>query len=157
MPYAPTEPIYMVGVQSMRSPLISLQTNHSELSTATVWQTAQFYLKLGNFNQALTLAYALSQKEVSQQKNYQQFYTEVMKLGAEFAEEIEDFQRAVYYWEQLVKQNSQDADIWYGFGIAKANLQDYPGSINALNRCLQLKSDHPKARSRLLEIQQLIR
>ena len=141
----------------MKSPLILLPTDNNQLSTATVWQTAKFYLKLGYFNQALTLAYSLSQKDISQQKNYQQFYTEAIKLGAEFAEEIEDFQRAVYYWEQLAKQNSQDADIWYGLGIAKANLQDYPGSINALNRCLQLKPDHPKARSRLMEIQSLIR
>jgi tetratricopeptide (TPR) repeat protein len=141
----------------MKSPLLLLQTNDSQLSTSTIWQMAKLYLKLGQFNQALMLAYSLTQKDLSQQKNYQQFYSEAIKLGAEFAEEIEDFQRAAYYWEQLAKQNSQDADIWYGLGIAKANLQDYPGSINALNRCLQLNPDHPKAGSRLLEVQQLLR
>ncbi|MFB2917919.1 tetratricopeptide repeat protein [Aerosakkonema funiforme] len=141
----------------MISPLVSIQQLNSKSSISELWIVAKEYLKLGKLNQSLTIAYAAVQKDPSQQQLYKKHYIESVRLGAEFAEEIGDYSRSAYYWEQLTQQLPQDAGAWYGLGLAKANLQDYQGAEIALNRVLQLEPGNQKTRLHLREIQQLIR
>lgn len=109
---------------------------------------------MGKFNQSLTLAYRAAQQDPSQQQQYQIYYLETVRLAAEFAEEIDDYPRAAYYWEQVAQQQPQNGDAWYGLGLAKANLGDFNGAKGALSRCLQLQPGNERARSHLQEIQQ---
>lgn len=132
----------------MRSPITTTDT--------TVWQSGELSLKLGRITQFLQIAYTATQKDANQQL-YRERYLQAIKLGAEFAEEIEDYSKAVYYWEQLTQQLPQSADVWYGLGIAKANLSDYRGAELALNRALQIEPNYQKARSHLAQIQQIIK
>jgi tetratricopeptide (TPR) repeat protein len=141
----------------MISPIIPIQKLDSTTPNSDLWIAAKVCLKLGKLNQSLTIAYAAVQKDPTQQQLYKKHYTESVQLGAEFAEEIGDYSRAAYYWEQLTQQLPQDANAWYGLGLAKANLQDYQGAEIALNRVLQLEPGNQKARAHLREINQLIR
>lgn len=142
----------------MRSPLVSIQKlNAASTPTAEIWQTAKLCLKLGRLNQSLAVAYNVAQKDTSSQQIYREHYIEAVKLGAEFAEEIGDYGKAAYYWEQLTQHQPKDAVAWYGLGIAKANLEDYRGAQKALNQSLQLEPGNVKARNYLREIQQLLK
>ncbi|MDY7012459.1 MAG: hypothetical protein SVX43_02460 [Cyanobacteriota bacterium] len=140
----------------MQSPVIALQNINANSSVAELWTAAKVCLQMGRFNQSLTLAYRAVQQDPSQQQQYQIHYLETVRLAAEFAEEIEDYPRAAYYWEQVTQQQPQNADAWYGLGLAKANLQDYPGAQGALTRCVQLQPGNERARSHLQEIQQIL-
>ncbi|MBD1803878.1 hypothetical protein H6F98_00090 [Microcoleus sp. FACHB-SPT15] len=141
----------------MRSPIVSLQQLDSDLSVSNLWAAAKLCLQMGRLNQSLTIAYSAAQQDPTQQQLYKNHYVEVVKLGAEFAEEIGDYSRAAYYWEQLTQQLPQDASAWHGLGLAKANLQDYRGAEMALNKCLQLEPENQKARSHFIEIQQMLK
>ncbi len=139
----------------MLSPLFSLQQIEPNTPASQLWQAAKSCLKLGRINQSLTLAYSAAQKDPNQPQLYRNYYIEAVKLGAEFAEEIGDYQRASYYWEQLIQQVPQDGEAWYGLGIAKANLGDYGGAERALLRTLELVPGNQKARMQLREIQEI--
>ncbi|MBW4630876.1 MAG: tetratricopeptide repeat protein [Iphinoe sp. HA4291-MV1] len=139
----------------MNSPLIAIQKiSKGSTQLAELWQASKLCLKLGRLNQSLTIAYSAAQKNPAQQQLYNQHYLESMRLGAEFAEEIGDNQRAAYYWEQLTQQLPQDSTAWHGLGIAKANLQDYPSAERALNRALQIEPGNQKVRMQLAEVRQ---
>jgi tetratricopeptide (TPR) repeat protein len=140
----------------MRSPLMTLASDSENLTVDQLWEIAQFYLKVGKINQSLMLAYHIVQQDNQQQQNYQNHCLKALHLGAEIAEEIEDYQRSAYYWEQLTKQQPRNPVFWYGLGIAKANLRDYQGAKVSLNYCLQLQPNHPKARQQLNQISNLV-
>lgn len=140
----------------MRSPIVSIHELNAAAAPSDIWQTAKLCLKLGRLNQSLTLAYNAVQKDTSYQQNYRNYYIETVKLGAEFAEEIGDYRKAAYYWEQLTQYQPKDAVAWYALGIAKANLEDYRGAEKALDRSLQLEAGNVKARNYLREIQQIL-
>lgn len=140
----------------MLSPTISLQTINENTSTSDIWKAAKLTLQIGRFNQSLIIAYSIFQKDPNQQQMYRDHYIQVMKLGAEFAEEIEDYHKAAYYWEQLTKQLPNDVNAWHGLGLAKANLQDYQGAIIALTQALKLQPGNQKIRDHLLDIKQML-
>lgn len=140
----------------MLSPTVSLQKISSNTSTSDIWNAAKLSLKLGRGQQSLMIAYSAVQQDPNQQQMYKNHYIQVMRLGAEFAEEIEDHHKAAYYWDQLTKQTPNDGNAWYGLGVAKANLQDYQGSIIALNQALNLQPANQKIRSMLIEVQQIL-
>ncbi|MEA5578015.1 tetratricopeptide repeat protein [Anabaena sp. UHCC 0451] len=140
----------------MLSPTVSLQKINPNTSATEILKSAKLSLKLGRFQQSLMIAYSAVQQDPNQQQMYKNHYIQVMRLGAEFAEEIEDHHKAAYYWEQLTKQIPNDSDAWYGLGIAKANLQDYQEAIIALNQALKLQPGNQKIRSMLIEIQQIM-
>lgn len=121
------------------------------------WNTAQLYLSIGRLNQALTIAYEVVQKEPTQQETYLNFCLKAMRLGAEFAEEIEDHGKAAFYWEQITQRQPQNAEAWYGLGIAKANLQDYRAADAYLRRSLQIDPNNSQIRDRLQKIQAYLR
>lgn len=141
----------------MISPLMLVQKLSADsATTAEIWDISKFCLQIGRLNQSLTIAYSVVQKDPDQQQLYRERYIESVRLGAEFAEEIGDYHRAAYYWEQLTKQLPQEITGWHGLGVAKANLQDYRGAEIALNRCLQLQPGNQQVRSHLAKIQQLL-
>jgi tetratricopeptide (TPR) repeat protein len=140
----------------MLSPTVSLQKINPNTSAAEILNAAKLSLKLGRFHQSLMIAYSAVQQDPNQQQIYKNHYIQVMRLGAEFAEEIEDYHKAAYYWDNLTKQIPNDGDAWYGLGIAKANLQDYQGAIVALNQASKLQPGNQKIRSMLIEVQQIL-
>jgi tetratricopeptide (TPR) repeat protein len=121
------------------------------------WNTAQLYLSIGRLNQALTIAYEVVQKEPTQQEMYLNFYLKAIRLGAEFAEEVDDHGKAAFYWEQITQRQPQNAEAWYGLGIAKANLQDYRAADAYLRRSLQIDPNNSQIRDRLQKIQAYLR
>lgn len=131
----------------MRSPL---------LPPSPTWPIAELYLSLGRFNQSLHIAYNLVKLDPSQQSRYLNHQQRCMRSGAEFSEEIGDHYRAAYYWEQVLQQQPQDANAWYGLGLAKANVQDFGGAQIALSRALQWEPNNSKIRSHLIEIEQFL-
>lgn len=139
----------------MKSPLVDSH-NFNTAEASQLWNLSQVYRQLGKIHLALSLAYNATQKETDSQQRYRNYYLETIRLGAEFAEEIEDYPRAAYYWEQLTQQQSQNFAAWYGLGLAKANLEDYQGAVIALNRALQIEPNNNKVRSHLAAIQQLL-
>lgn len=139
----------------IRSPLILVSDNNSPLTVNQLWETATFYLQIGRINQSILLAYEAVKQDQQQQERYQNHYLKCLEIGAEIAEEIDDYPRAVFYWEQLTKQQSNNSQFWYALGIAKANLGDYQGAKTALNYCLNLQPNHPKAQLQLKQIESL--
>ncbi len=127
------------------------------LTDSINWNTAHLYLSIGRLNQALTLAYEVVQKEPTQQEIYLNFCLKAMRLGAEFAEESEDYVKAAFYWEQITQRQPQNAEAWYGLGIAKANLQDYRAADAYLRRSLQIDPNNQKMRNMLQGIQAHLR
>ena len=117
------------------------------------WNTAQLYLSIGRLNQALTLAYEVVQREPTQQEVYLNFCLKAMRLGAEFAEEIEDHGKAAFYWEQITQRQTQNVEAWYGLAVAKANLQDFLAADAFLRRALQLDPSNQKMRNMLQGVQ----
>ncbi|MCA6536933.1 MAG: tetratricopeptide repeat protein [Pseudanabaena sp. M135S2SP2A07QC] len=117
------------------------------------WNTAQLYLSIGRLNQALTLAYEVVQREPTQQEVYLNFCLKAMRLGAEFAEEIEDHGKAAFYWEQITQRQTQNVEAWYGLAVAKANLQDFRAADAFLRRALQLDPSNQKMRNMLQGVQ----
>jgi tetratricopeptide (TPR) repeat protein len=141
----------------MKSPILSFQYAIDQpLTHQDLWHAAALQLQLGHFNQSLQLAYAAVQNDPSYQSRYLQLQADVVRLGAEFAEEIGDYPKAAYYWEQWVQQQPHNVDALYGLGIAKANVSDYRGAAIALREVLRLQPGHDRARSHLATIQQLI-
>jgi tetratricopeptide (TPR) repeat protein len=138
----------------MQSP-IALLTAPTQDPTH-LWQVSSLYLKLGRLNQSLALSYRIAQQDANQQHRYRQHHLETLRLGAEFAEEIGDYPRSVFYWEKLLQQVPQDADVLYSLGLAKANVQDYRGAAMVLNQVLRLQPENQKVRSHLLQIQQYV-
>ena len=138
----------------MRSPLLPSQS--APRSTESVWETVDLYLKLGKFNQSIQIAYSLLQTDSTQQSRYLMHQKHCMRLGAEFAEEIGDHRQAAYYWEQILQQQPQDVNAWYGLGLAKANFQDFRGAQIALSRALQWEPNNSKIRSHLIEVEKCL-
>jgi Flp pilus assembly protein TadD len=135
----------------MQSPL-ALAT----ASTSNPWSTVNLYLQLGRLNQSLQLAYGLAQQDTSQQQRYLNHQNNVIRQGAEFAEEIGDYSRAIHYWNQVLQCNPNQGDAWYGLGLARANLQDYSGAEAAMQEALQLAPGDPKIQSHLANLQSLL-
>lgn len=141
----------------IRSPLINLPKSDNQLTVNQLWETADFYLQIGRINQSILLAYeAVKQDNSQQQQRYHKHYLKSLQIGAEIAEEIEDYPRASFYWEQLTKQQPNHSQFWYGLGIAKANLGDYQGAKIAFNYCLQLQPNHPKVQAQIKQIESLL-
>lgn len=144
----------------MLSPLVLAdQVDIATTSSTKCWQLIQLYLKLGKFNQSAQAAYGLVQRDPGQLQAYNNHQLSILRLGAEFAEEIENFNQAAYYWEQITKQYPQDADAWYGLGLARANLgKDFlPGAESALIRALQLSPGNSRIQQNLVNIQSILR
>jgi Flp pilus assembly protein TadD len=141
----------------MSSPLLVSQ--QIETSSTECWQLVKTYLKLGRFNQSLQLAYTLTQRDASQIPAYNNHQLTLLQLAAEFSEEIENFHQAAYYWEQITKQQPQNADAWYGLGIARANLgSDYlPSAEIALQQALNINPGNQRIQQNLANIQSILR
>jgi tetratricopeptide (TPR) repeat protein len=114
------------------------------------WQAVDIYIKLGHIDRALQTASEIVQQDSSQQQIFRTKYPEIIRLGAEFAEEICDYPKAVYYWEQLLQQQPQMVDAWYGLALAKANLGEISDAKRAIDRSLQIDPRHSLSQ-RLLE------
>lgn len=114
------------------------------LNDSLNWNTAHLYLSIGRLNQAMNFAYEVMQKDPTQQEAYLNFSLKAMRLGAEFGEEIEDHVKAAFYWEQISQRQPQNAEAWYGLGVAKANLQDFRGAEACLMRAVQLDPTNQK-------------
>ena len=127
------------------------------LTDSINWSTAYLYLSIGRLNQAMNLAYEVMQKDATQQEAYLSFSLKAMRLGAEFGEEIEDYVKAAFYWEQITQRQPQNAEAWYGLGVAKANLQDLRGAEACLMRSLQIDPTNQKIRNMLQEVQKQLR
>jgi tetratricopeptide (TPR) repeat protein len=140
----------------MRSPLINLPKSDNQLTVNQLWETADFYLQIGRINQSILLAYEAVKQDNQQQQRYQNHYLKSLQIGAEIAEEIDDYSRASFYWEQLTKQQPNNSQFWYGLGIAKANLGDYEGAKTAFNYCLQIQPNYPKAQEQIKQIESLL-
>jgi tetratricopeptide (TPR) repeat protein len=127
------------------------------LTDSVNWNTAYLYLSIGRLNQAMNLAYEVMQKDATQQEAYLNFSLKAMRLGAEFGEEIENHGKAAFYWEQITQRQPQNAEAWYGLGVAKANLQDLRGAEACLMRSLQIDPTNQKIRNMLQEVQKKLR
>lgn len=144
----------------MLSPLaLADRVDITTTSATEYWKLIQLYLKLGRFNQSAQTAYALVQRDPGQLQAYNNHQLSILRLGAEFAEEIENFHQAIYYWEQITKQQPQDVDAWYGLGLAKANLgKDYlPGAESALIQAVKLSPGNLRIQQNLANIQSILR
>jgi Flp pilus assembly protein TadD len=144
----------------MLSPLVLAdQVDIPTTPSTECWKLIQLYLKLGRFNQSLQVAYALVQRDPGQLQAYNNHQLSLLRLGAEFAEEVENFHQAAYYWEQITKQQPQDADAWYGLGLARANLGSsyLPGAETALIQALKLNPNNPRIQQNLANIQSILR
>jgi tetratricopeptide (TPR) repeat protein len=106
------------------------------------WQVVDIYIKLGHIDRALQTAAEIMQQDNSQQQVFLVRYPEIIRLGAEFAEEICDYPKAVYYWEQLLQQQPQIVEAWYGLALAKANLGEISDAKRAIDRSLQIDPRH---------------
>jgi tetratricopeptide (TPR) repeat protein len=106
------------------------------------WQAVDIYIKLGHIDRALQTASEIVQQDSSQKQVFRTKYPEIIRLGAEFTEEICDYPKAVYYWEQLLQQQPQMADAWYGLALAKANLGEILEAKKAIDRSLQIDPRH---------------
>jgi len=133
----------------MRSPLL--------ITESIDWNIAYLYLGIGRLNQALTLGYEIVQKDSTQQESYLIFSLKAMRLGAEFAEEIEDHSKAAFYWDQITQRQPQNAEAWYGVGVAQANLQDWRRAEASLLRAIQLDPNNQKIRAFLQQVQSQLR
>jgi tetratricopeptide (TPR) repeat protein len=119
------------------------------------WQAIDMYIMLGHIDQALYAATQIVQLDNNQQQAFRAKYPEILRLGAEFAEEICDFSKAAYYWEQLVQQQPQISDAWYGLALAKANLGAIPEAQRAIDRSLQIDPRYLPAQQLLANIRNL--
>jgi tetratricopeptide (TPR) repeat protein len=113
------------------------------------WQAVDIYIKLGHIDRALQTASEIVQRDSSQQQVFRTKYPEIIRLGAEFVEEICDYPKAVYYWEQFLQQQPHVADAWYGLALAQANLGEIQQAQRAIDRSLQIDPRH-SASQRLL-------
>jgi tetratricopeptide (TPR) repeat protein len=138
----------------MQSPIAPCYANPNALSPSDRWSLAELYLQLGKLNQSLQLAYSILQQDPSQQQRYLIHQQKVHQLGAEFAEEIADYNRAAYYWHNVTQSQSHNADAWHGLGLAQANLQHYQEAKLALERSLQLNPNNEKVKQNLQQVLQ---
>jgi Flp pilus assembly protein TadD len=132
------------------------QSALAALSIDSQWQLASQLIQIGRLNQSVQLAYDIANRDPSQVSIYQRFQIDLLQYGAEFSEEIGDFSRAVYYWGQLTQQQSHNPVVWYGLGIAYANLSDFSNAAQALQRSLQINPNDPKVQNQLSNIQSLL-
>ncbi len=144
----------------MLSPLLTIdRVNITTTSTNECWDSIQLALKLGRVSKSAQAAYTLVQRDPTQTQAYHQHQLTLLQLGAEFAEEIENYHYAAYYWEQLTKQQPQNIDAWYGLGLARANLgnEHLPGAEIALIQALKLNPTKIKIRQNLTKVQSMLR
>jgi uncharacterized protein HemY len=144
----------------MLSPLSTIdRVDITTAPTNECWDSIQLALKLGRLSQSAQAAYTLVQRDPTQAQNYHQHQMTLFRLGAEFAEEVENYHHAAYYWEQITKQQPQDIDAWYGLGLARANLgNEYlPGAEIALIEALKLNPTKIKIRQNLTKVQSMLR
>jgi tetratricopeptide (TPR) repeat protein len=119
------------------------------------WQAVDIYIKLGHIDRALQTASEIVQRDGSQQQVFRTKYPEIIRLGAEFAEEICDYPKAVYYWEQLLQQQPQMVEAWYGLALAKANLGEISEAKRAIDRSLQIDPRHSPSQRLLANLRSL--
>lgn len=144
----------------MPSPLlVANQVDISSTSSTECWKLIQLYLKLGRFNQSSQAAYDLVQRDPGQLQAYNNHQLALLRLGAEFSEEVENFHQAAHFWEQITKQQPQDVDAWYGLGLARANLGNayLPGAEMALMQALKLNPNNQRIQQNLINIQSILR
>lgn len=122
------------------------------VSSDDVWNIAKTLLQVGRLDRSIELAYSLVQQDPSQRSKYNQHYLSVLQLGAEFAEEVSDFHRAAYYWEQLLQQQPQMVEAWYGLALAQANLGEISQAQRAIERCLQIDPRHSQSQRLLANL-----
>ena len=134
------------------SPISTHHLGLNSLSIADQWLLSELYLQVGRLNQSLQIAYGIFQQDSSQQQRYFLHQQKVFHLGAEFAEEIGDYDRAAYYWSKITQQQPNNSEAWYGLGIAQANLQHFGQARKSLQKSLQLDPTNQKVRSRLDQI-----
>jgi tetratricopeptide (TPR) repeat protein len=119
------------------------------------WQAVDIYIKLGHIDRALHTAAAIVQQDSSQQQVFRTKYPEIIRLGAEFAEEIGDYSKAAYCWEQLLQQQPQMIDAWYGLALAKANSGEIMEAKRAIDRSLQIDPRHAPSQRLLANLRKL--
>jgi tetratricopeptide (TPR) repeat protein len=144
----------------MSSPLLVADlVDISSTSSTECWKLVQLYLKLGRFNQSSQAAYDLVQRDPGQLQAYNNHQLALLRLGAEFAEEVENFHQAAHFWEQITKQQPQNVDAWYGLGLARANLGNtyLPGAEMALIQALKLNPNDQRIQQNLTNIQFILR
>jgi Flp pilus assembly protein TadD len=137
----------------MKSPLTITQNLDISTTSSQAWQVADLYLKVGRLNQSLVVAYNIVQKDPGQQSIYTKYCLTAIQLGAEFAEEIGDYAKAAFYWEQLTKQVPQNVEAWHGLAVAKANLGDFRGAELAVGQALRIEPKNQKLRQLLSKVQ----
>ena len=71
--------------------------------------------------------------------------TQVLLQLAELALEGGDAQMALLRYEQAIAQDDRSADAWTGKGVALQQLERYREALDAYDRALSLKPDHPTA------------
>ena len=125
--------------------------------TSDVWQAVDLYTQIGQIDRALQAAVEICGQDPSQQQVFQTKYLQIVRLGAEFAEEIGDFAKAAYYWEQVIQQQPQMADAWYGLALSKANLGEIAQAKNAIDRVLKIDPQHLASQRLLANFRQLSR
>jgi tetratricopeptide (TPR) repeat protein len=145
----------------MNSPLLSLSKNagsnpSSPIEPVEGWEFAKLCAQLGKFKASFRIAQGIQKENDNQSKGYQNHLVETVRLAAEFSEEIGDYLQAADYWDKTTRISPQDASAWHGLGLAKANLQDYYGAIQALQRGLQYEPSNLKIKLSLAEIQQCL-
>jgi Flp pilus assembly protein TadD len=144
----------------MLSPLLTIdRVGIATTPTNECWDSIQLALKLGRLSKSAQAAYTLVQRDPTQAQAYHQHQMTLLQLGAEFAEEVENYHHAAYYWEQVTKQQPKNIDAWYGLGLARANLgNDYlPGAEAALIQALKLNPTKEKIRENLMQVQSMLR
>jgi tetratricopeptide (TPR) repeat protein len=139
----------------MQSAITKIEELLVSRQAGDAWQAVDIYIKLGHIDRALQTASEIVQRDSSQQQVFRTKYPEMIRLGAEFAEEICDYPKAVYYWEQLLQQQPQMIDAWYGLGLAKANLGEISEAKRAIDRSLQLDPRHAPSQRLLANIRSL--
>jgi len=71
--------------------------------------------------------------------------TYVLLQLAELALEGGDARMALLRYEQAIAQDDRSADAWTGKGVALQQLERYREALDAYDRALSLKPDHPTA------------
>lgn len=130
----------------MEAPLATISKIDRFTDLEQLWTIAELFLKLGRSNQAVTLAYEISQKDSKYLNRYRLFCVRLSELAAELAEEIGDHAKAEFYWEQVTQQIPQEFEPWYGLAIACANQGAYQKALSALEKAIKINPRHQKAR-----------
>jgi tetratricopeptide (TPR) repeat protein len=136
----------------MESVIAQIESLLSSGQFSDGWEAVDMYIKLGRIDHALYLSSYIVQQDDSQQYLLQAKYPEMVCLGAEFAEEIGDYSKAAYYWEQLLRRQPRMIEAWYGLALAKANVGEISQAQRALEQSLQIDPGYLPSQKLLLSI-----